>query len=415
MNAFGSIPTIPAPYVAPGWSFRPLKFNLRKLSEKTGSRSNVLALENIESWTGRLQSSGSEFDGDGVKFRKGDILFGKLRPYLAKVHQVKTDGEAIGDLWVLRPSNDCNATFLTYQLLNRDFIEIVDASTNGAKMPRAEWAFVSSIGLPTPPLKDQTVIANFLDQQTAQIDGLIDKKTQFIALLREKRTAAIAHAVTKGIGKNTPMKSSGEDWLGDIPAHWSVCPPTVLFSESKERARETDPLLSATQKYGVIPVAEFEALEQRKVTMAVVNLDKRKHVEVGDFVISMRSMDGGLESARAVGSVRSSYSVLKCGPDVDGRFFGFLLKSDLYIQALRLTSSFIRDGQDMNFGHFRKVRLPVIPIVEQSQIADHLEEQMMRIDMLVTKTNRSIELLKEKRAALITAAVTGKIDVRSAA
>jgi len=142
---------------------------------------------------------------------------------------------------------------------------------------------------------EQSAIADYLDRETGRIDGLIEKKTRFIALLKEKRAAVIDHAVTKGIDRNVEMKPSGLDWLGDIPAHWDTVPPTVLFKESKERAHEGDQLMSATQKYGVIPLAEFEALEQRQVTMAVANLDKRKHVEVGDFVISMRSMDGGLE------------------------------------------------------------------------------------------------------------------------
>lgn len=269
--------------------------------------------------------------------------------------------------------------------------------------------------LEIPTIAAQSATANYLDRETGQIDGLIEKKTRFIALLKEKRAAVIDHAVTEGIDRNAERKPAGLDWLGDIPAHWDTVPPTVLFKESKERAHEGDQLMSATQKYGVIPLAEFEALEQRQVTMAVANLDKRKHVEVGDFVISMRSMDGGLERARAVGSVRSSYSVLKCGPEVEGRFFGYLLKSSLYIQALRLTTSFIRDGQDMNFSHFRKVRLPRIPIAEQTRIADHIERETIRIDGLLEKTERSIALLKEKRAALITAAVTGKIDVRAAA
>ncbi|AIT79628.1 restriction endonuclease [Novosphingobium pentaromativorans US6-1] len=261
----------------------------------------------------------------------------------------------------------------------------------------------------------QSVIADYLDGETRRIDELIKKKTRFIALLREKRAAVIDHAVTKGIDRTVEMKPSGVDWLGDIPVHWETIPPNVLFKESKERAHEGDQLMSATQKYGVIPLADFEALEQRQVTMAQTNLDKRKHVEVGDFVISMRSMDGGLERARGVGSVRSSYSVLKSGPEVDGRFFGYLLKSSLYIQALRLTTSFIRDGQDMNFSHFKKVRLPRIPMAEQSRIADNIEHETDRIDDLLEKTERSIALLKEKRAALITAAVTGKIDVKAAA
>lgn len=267
---------------------------------------------------------------------------------------------------------------------------------------------------PLPPMEEQTAIARFLDRETGLIDGLIEKKTRFIALLKEKRAAVITHAVTKGIDPDAPMKDSGVDWLGHVPAHWDVVPPTALFTESKERAREGDQMLSATQKYGVIPLAEYEALEQRQVTMAVVNLNMRKHVEVGDFVISMRSMDGGLERARAVGSVRSSYSVLKPGPDVEGRFYGALMKSSLYIQALRLTSNFIRDGQDLNFGHVRKVKLPKPDLREQAGIADHIEAETARIDGLIALTERSIDLLREKRAALITAAVTGKIDVRGA-
>lgn len=225
----------------------------------------------------------------------------------------------------------------------------------------------------------------------------------------------ITHAVTKGIDLDAPMKDSGVDWLGRVPAHWEVVPPTALFTESKERAREGDQMLSATQKYGVIPLAEYEALEQRQVTMAMVNLDMRKHVELGDFVISMRSMDGGLERARAVGSVRSSYAVLKPGPDVEGRFYGALMKSSLFIQALRLTSNFIRDGQDLNFGHVRKVKLPKPDLREQAAIADYIDAETARIDGLISLTERSIDLLREKRAALITAAVTGKIDVRAAA
>jgi type I restriction enzyme S subunit len=208
------------------------------------------------------------------------------------------------------------------------------------------------------------------------------------------------------------MKDSGVGWIQQIPAHWEVVPPTVLFTESKERARTGDQMLSATQKYGVIPLAEFEALERRQVTKASANFEMRKHVEVGDFVISMRSMDGGLECARAAGSVRSSYSVLKPGPEVDGRYFAFLLKSSLYIQALRLTSNFIRDGQDLSFTHVRRVKLPKPGLTEQRVIAEFLERATTRIDSLVAKKARFIELLREKRQALITHAVTKGLDER---
>lgn len=205
---------------------------------------------------------------------------------------------------------------------------------------------------------------------------------------------------------SAPMKDSGAAWLGNVPAHWDVVPATALFTESKERARDTDQMLSATQKYGVIPLAEFEEMEQRQVTKATVNLEMRKHVEVGDFVISMRSMDGGLERARAAGSVRSSYSVLRAGPEVEGRYFGALFKSSLYIQALRLTSNFIRDGQDLSFTHVRQVRLPKPSLEEQAVIADYVDRTTARIDGLIAKKLRFINLLRKKRETVITHAVT---------
>ena len=198
------------------------------------------------------------------------------------------------------------------------------------------------------------------------------------------------------------MKDSGVEWLGTVPSHWKIVPAGALFSDSKERAHDGDQMLSATQKYGVIPLAEFEALEQRQVTKASTNFEMRKHVEVGDFVISMRSMDGGLERSHAVGSVRSSYSVLKPSHQVHGRYFGALLKSSLYIQALRLTSNFIRDGQDLNFNHVKKVKLPLVPLEDQIAIADYLDSTTTRIDTIVAKKTRFMELQHEEIVSLAT-------------
>lgn len=350
--------------------------------------------------------------------RENDLIISTVRTYLRAIARIGREDDrniASTGFAVCRPVSSVDPTFLFYAVHSQPFIEEVVARSTGISYPAINPSTLGDIKLPVPSKDEQVAIARFLDRETGLIDGLIEKKTRFIALLKEKRAAVITHAVTKGIDPDAPMKDSGVDWLGRVPAHWDVVPPTALFTESKERAREGDQMLSATQKYGVIPLAEYEALEQRQVTMAVVNLNMRKHVEVGDFVISMRSMDGGLERARAVGSVRSSYSVLKPGAEVEGRFYGALMKSSLYIQALRLTSNFIRDGQDLNFGHVRKVKLPKPDLREQAAIANHIEAETARIDGLITMTERSIDLLREKRSALITAAVTGKIDVRAAA
>tara|TARA_R110001583_G_scaffold18497_12_gene73511 strand:+ start:1218 stop:2531 length:1314 start_codon:yes stop_codon:yes gene_type:complete len=282
----------------------------------------------------------------------------------------------------------------------------------GATVESLEHEYVANSLLPLPDLEEQDAILSILGRETTCIDALIQKKTRFIDLLKEKRQALITHAVTKGLNPIVKMKESGIEWIGQVPEHWEVVPSTWLFVESKERAHTDDQHLSATQKYGVIPLAEYERLEERQVTHAVKNLEQRKHVELDDFVISMRSFQGGIERVKARGCVRSSYVVLQAGNDADVNYYTYLFKSGSYIQGLQATASFIRDGQDLNYGNFRQVKLPLPCRAEQQHIADFLDRETARIDALMKTTERSITLLKERRAAFITAAVTGQIDLR---
>ena len=141
------------------WELKRLKRNLRLLTEKTARRENPVALENIESWSGRFIQTETKFEGEGIAFERGDILFGKLRPYLAKVYLADTAGEAVGDFHVMRPTKGIDSRFSQYQILNREFIAIVDGSTFGAKMPRVSWDFLSNMVLTTPPIPEQQTIA----------------------------------------------------------------------------------------------------------------------------------------------------------------------------------------------------------------------------------------------------------------
>ncbi|MDW3117997.1 restriction endonuclease subunit S [Roseovarius sp.] len=373
--------------------------------------------------TSRVARLGDLKNGSYNYFAEGDVLLAKVTPCFengkkAYAHNLENGiGYATSEVFVIRPDlNKIDPNFLLYLMSSEDFRSHgVRSMTGTGGLKRVNPEAILNFPTTFYELEKQREVATYLDRETARIGGLIEKKARFIALLKEKRVAVIAHAVTKGLNRNAPMKDSGQGWLGEVPAHWEVVPSIWLFTESKERAHEDDEQLSATQKYGVIPLSEFERLEQRQVTKAFLNLEQRKHVEVGDFVISMRSMDGGLERAKARGCVRSSYVVLKSSANVDVDFFTYLFKSISYIQALRATSSFIRDGQDLSFWNFRAVKLPRLPLDEQVEIARFLSNETTRIDTLITKTEQSIALLKEKRAALITAAVTGKIDVRSAA
>jgi len=205
-------------------------------------------------------------------------------------------------------------------------------------------------------------------------------------------------------------KDSGLPWLGQVPAHWQIVRSKRLFSARKDLAKPDDPQLSATQAYGVIEQAEFERRSGHRVVKISMHLDKRKHVEKDDFVISMRSFQGGIERAWSSGAIRSSYVVLKPGPEVNASYFQYALKSAGYIRALQATGDFIRDGQDLSFANFVRVDLPSIPTAEQAAIGRFLNWACDRLESTIRAKRRVISLLAEQKRAVIRSAVTRGLD-----
>ena len=210
------------------WEVRRLKFVASQVTFKLDQKPSdkiYLGLESIESGTGRLLP---DLLADTVEsvvsaFQSGDVLFNKLRPYLAKVVHADFDGVCTSELMVLRPNCGLlHNRFLFYLMLSHGFISIVNAMTYGVKMPRASPSYIANLAICLPPLAEQRVIAEYLDRETAHVDALIAKKRELLDLLERQRTALISHAVTKGLNPATPLKPSGVDWLGEIPAHWEV-------------------------------------------------------------------------------------------------------------------------------------------------------------------------------------------------
>lgn len=195
-------------------------------------------------------------------------------------------------------------------------------------------------------------------------------------------------------------------WGHLFPASWKFVPSKRLFPESKRRAGPDDEQLTASQDWGVIPQKEFIRRAGRRVVEINQHLDMRKRVERDDFVISMRSFQGGLERAWAEGGIRSSYVVLKPSSQAGVGYFARLFKCEQYIRALQATAHFIRDGQDLNYQNFCLVDLPLPPKDEQTQIARFLDYESARIDTLIAKQQQLIALLKEKRQAVISHALT---------
>ena len=402
------------PVIPSHWEVRRVKYASNLKSEKIASKGcdlPYIGMENVQSWSGNLLEGGSEVEGLATTFEAGDILFGKLRPYLAKVVKPGFSGICSSEFLVFQSAKDTFGDFLAYALRSSDFISLINGSTHGAKMPRANPDFIANAEIPFPPLPEQRAIAAFLDNKSAKIDQAVRIKEAQIKLLRERRQVLIQQAVTRGLNPDVPMKDSGIDWIGEIPAHWKVWRSKFLFKQSKELARKNDIQLSATQSYGVISQEKFESLVGRRVVKISTNLDKRKHVELNDFVISMRSFQGGLERAYSMGCIRSSYVILRPAPEVNPDFFGYLLKTPRYIHALQITGNFIRDGQDLTFENFADVDLYVPPYQEQAEIADHIKRSCDRIDDAIEIKQDQIAKLKEYKNTLINAAVTGKIKV----
>ncbi|MEM1353899.1 MAG: restriction endonuclease subunit S [Planctomycetota bacterium] len=267
---------------------------------------------------------------------------------------------------------------------------------------------------PFPSHDEQQAIANFLDHETAKIDVLVAEQQRLIDLLKEKRQAVISQAVTKGLDLDVPMKPSGIPWLGDIPEHWEVVQSRRLFSVRKEKAIDSARQVTASQKYGIIYQDDFIAREGRQVVKTILGAHTLCRVKPNDFVISLRSFQGGIEWSQIEGAITFHYVVLTPIKFVYEPYFAHLFKSIVYIHALRSTTNLIRDGQDLRFSHFIQVDLPIVPEDEQKAIASFLNERVSHIDSLCEEAERTISLLQERRTALISAAVTGKIDVRNA-
>ena len=274
------------------------------------------------------------------------------------------------------------------------------------------YDLMKNMSLPVPPRDEQDQIVRYLDWQVSKINRLIAAKRKQIELLKEHKEAFINTAVTRGVVDDIPLKESGMQWLPKIPAHWRPVPAKALFRNISELRRDNDPMFAATQKYGLIEQVEYMRRENRRIVLANDNLDKWLHVEPDDFIISLRSFQGGLEKCDKPGCVTWHYVVLRPQKYVYPPFYKWLFKSASYIGALQKTSDFIRDGQDLRYSNFVKVGLFVIPMTEQVQIADRLDSEIPKYQKAIESLEQEIQQIIEYRTRLISDVVTGQIDVR---
>ena len=400
--------------VPSNWKLSKIKYMTTQrecVGKYSPEKDKFIGLENVIGFADRYIETSTEYEVSIYDVcRKGDILFGRLRPYLAKILTVPFDGYCTGEFLVFDSFDGCK-NYLKYVLLSKPFIDEVNLSTYGAKMPRANADFILNMYLPLPKIGEQEKIAGFLDSQCSEIDAISADIQKEIETLEQYKHSVITEAVTKGLNPDVEMKNSGLRWCEKIPATWEVIPAKYLFHNSDTRKFPNDELLTASQKYGLISQTDYMKRENAKIVLANAGIENWKHVEPNDFVISLRSFQGGLEMSEISGCVTWHYVVLRAAQKVFQRYYKWLFKSSKYINALQATCNFIRDGQDLRFSNFAKVPLFIPPYKEQCEIAAYLDEKTTAIDAVMQSKKKQLEVLDSYKKSLIYEYVTGKKEV----
>ncbi|HBO3266960.1 TPA: restriction endonuclease subunit S [Pseudomonas aeruginosa] len=305
------------------------------------------------------------------------------------------------------------------QGLNDDLLKIW--LKQGATVESIEQDYLADTLMPVPPVSEREHIVQYLDRETARIDALIEKKTRFIELLREKRQALITHAVTKGLDPSVKMKDSGVEWLGEVPEHWEV--RSVSSVSTKITNGYVGPTRDILVEEGVRYLQSLHIKgNQIKfdvpyfVTKDWSNQHRKSILETGDVLIVQTGDIGQATVVTEEFAGCNCHALIIVAPErsiIRGQWMSWVFNSSYgYHTLLSIQTGAMHPH--LNCGNVKDVLLPVPPLTEQLEIVKHIEHEERRVAALVGKTERSIELLKERRSALITAAVTGQIDLREA-
>jgi type I restriction enzyme, S subunit len=404
------------------WEARRLKFAVTLRNEKIeaeGATLDYVGLEHIESWTGkRVEDESASSEGVAGRFVTDDVLFGKLRPYLAKVYLAENEGMATTEALVLSSDEDLAPAFLKYTMISHKIIDAVSGTTYGAKMPRANWDAIGALPILLPSLDEQRQIAAFLDWKTGQIDALITRKKALLEKLKEKRIAVITQAVTKGLNPDAPMRDSGIPWLGEVPQHWDV--KKISYFARVVRGASPRPAGDPTYFHGDympwITVGEITKdeqiyLESTESMLTEEGASNSRVMTSGSLVITNSGATLGVPKILAITGCANDGVVAfeDLADNVDKLFVYYFLASQTENLRERMKQG---GGQpNLNTDIIKALSVPYPPFSEQTQIAQHLQNATAKLANMAAKVIEVIERLSEYRAALITAATTGKIGV----
>jgi type I restriction enzyme, S subunit len=285
----------------------------------------------------------------------------------------------------------------------------LDEGNHEAAVPGLNRETAYSKDVAVPPVHVQRAIADYLDHETARLDALVAAKVRLLDLLEEKRRALITRAVTRGLDPSAPLRDSGISWLGEIPAHWGTRRVAWLFKDRDERGEPDLPLLEVSINLGVI-LREFST---DKIESTAADFNTYKVARTGDVVFNkMRMWQGAVGVAPEDGLVSPDYTVAAPTGLISSEYAGLLFRTDIFsAECARRSHGIVWDRLRLYWDGFREIELPLPSLDEQSEIVAHIAEETGKLDALRLAAERTIALLKERRAALIAAAVTGRLNV----
>jgi len=382
----------------------------------------------------------SEVGGGYTEFQNDDVVVAKITPCFENGKGALSlglvNGAAYGttELHVLRKSDSIDERFLLYLTISDGFRKFGEAEMYGAGgQKRVPPEFCKDFPIPMMPLNEQTAAADFLDRETGRIDDLTTKKRALIGLLKEKRTALISQTVTRGLpadvarefglDPHTRFKDSGIEWLGEVPEGWDICPIKFLVSTPvTDGPHETPEILNEG-----ISFVSAEAINNGKINFDKIRgyiseedhkrFSKKYKPKKGDiYMVKSGATTGRIAMVETdiEFNIWSPLAAIRCNKKlVDRHFLYVYLQSKEFQTAVELSWSY-GTQQNIGMGVIQNLSVPLPPSKEQHAIATYLDRETAKIDTLIQKVETVIERIQEYRTALITAAVTGKIDVRNA-
>lgn len=361
----------------------------------------------------------------------GDLVVNKMKAWQGSVAISRHSGLVSPAYYVFEPIHAMSSEYLHYLLRSREYFAQYAASSFGVRP--AQWDlsidYFRKIDILMPSFSTQKAIADFLDRETAEIDAFVAESEKLITLLNERRAAVITQAVTKGLDPSAPMKDTGIEWLGQIPAHWRVYSLRHLVarieqgvSPEAEGGLAVMPGQVGVLKAGCVNWGWFNA-EEHKLLPSSFEFAVEHLVQPGDLLVNRASGSLALLGSAALVSENPFELILsdktfrlRAGSLATETYLYWLLNSRVYREQVEVGVSGA-DGlaNNLPMSRLRAIRLPVPSLLEQTRIVEYLQERTAKINEAIETAREAIALAKERRQALISAAVTGKIDVRSAA